>query len=225
MAKRAQTSENAAGWLPPGMRGERGKERAAENGHAKNGDQGAEVDQWLAIPEVASNGPKRTVDNGRREAPRVAEPTDNGELPGSTDNGELARSTDAPAPRPLRARRDRGRTPRERWIASRLRRAKEKLRAQEAVIEELTARVADLEAVVESSAKRPVSNGRVPLDLNTATFEQLREVGLSLTQTARLIAYREARDGFESVEELAEVPGFSGDALGDLRSHFQLSER
>jgi DNA uptake protein ComE-like DNA-binding protein len=232
MAKRTQTAENPATWLPPELRGERGKEGPAENGDATNGDQGAELDQWLAIPEAASNGRKRTAEIRRREAPSNVQPADHGELAGSSDGS---------APRPLRARRDRGRTPRERWIASRLRRAKEKLRAREAVIEELTARVADLEAAVERSAKQPTpkpapangaidekvkpANGRGPLDLNTATFEQLRVAGFSLTQSARLIAYRDARDGFDSVEELAEVPGFSPDVLGDLRSQFQLSGR
>jgi hypothetical protein len=154
MAKRTRTSENPAAWLPPELRDERGKERPAENGHAANGDQGAE--QWVAVPEAASNGRKRTDEIRRRETPSDVQPTENGELAGSTD-WELVGSADAPAPRPLRARRDRGRTPRERWIASRLRRAKEKLRAQEAVIEELTARVADLETAIEGRDKQQPS--------------------------------------------------------------------
>jgi hypothetical protein len=49
-------------------------------------------------------------------------------------------------PTERRVKRSRGRNPRERWLATRLRRAKQKLRAQEELIEELRARVAELEA-------------------------------------------------------------------------------
>jgi DNA uptake protein ComE-like DNA-binding protein len=46
-----------------------------------------------------------------------------------------------------------------------------------------------------------------PVDINKATFEQLREVGMSVTQATRVIAYRERGDGFESVDDLETVPG------------------
>jgi competence ComEA-like helix-hairpin-helix protein len=47
------------------------------------------------------------------------------------------------------------------------------------------------------------------LDLNRATFEELRELGMSLTQATRVIAYREREGGFSSPDELARVPGIS----------------
>ena len=38
------------------------------------------------------------------------------------------------------------------------------------------------------------------LSLSTASFEELRAVGLSVTQTQRVIEYREANDGFNSLD-------------------------
>ena len=46
-----------------------------------------------------------------------------------------------------------------------------------------------------------------PLDVNKATFEQFRELGMSVTQATRVIAYRERQDGFDSVDDLDAVPG------------------
>lgn len=57
-----------------------------------------------------------------------------------------------------------------------------------------------------------------PLDLNGATFHQLRELGLSRTQTARLIALRKVRRGFDPQEEIAELPGLHPEQAKALRS-------
>jgi DNA uptake protein ComE-like DNA-binding protein len=141
-------------------------------------------------------------------------------------------------------------------LASQLRRAKEKLQAQDEMIEELKARVESLEGELESTNRtlnaklaegataertKPAEHTRMPkpkptpkptampkaprkprkgagLDLNSATFEQLRELGLSVTQSARLIAYRDTRGRFESLDDVAAVPGFSRDTLRELSS-------
>jgi competence protein ComEA len=58
--------------------------------------------------------------------------------------------------------------------------------------------------------------------LNSATFEELRELGFSVTQATRVITYRERRGGFKSVEELAEVPGMPDDLLGDVSQRLTL---
>lgn len=63
-------------------------------------------------------------------------------------------------------------------------------------------------------------NGMV--DLNHATFEELRSLGLSVTQSARVIAYREVRDGYESLEELDEIPGLSKETRAELRKQVTL---
>lgn len=47
-----------------------------------------------------------------------------------------------------------------------------------------------------------------PLDLNTATAEELAELpGIGPELAKRILAYREACGGFSTVEELMEVPG------------------
>ena len=47
------------------------------------------------------------------------------------------------------------------------------------------------------------------VSLNSATFEEaLREVGLSVTQTGRVLAYREHSGGFTSISDLDGIPAF-----------------
>ena len=46
------------------------------------------------------------------------------------------------------------------------------------------------------------------VNLNEATFEQLRAMDMSVTQATRVIAYRERQDGFDSIDDLDSVPGF-----------------
>jgi DNA uptake protein ComE-like DNA-binding protein len=53
--------------------------------------------------------------------------------------------------------------------------------------------------------------------LNQASFERLRELGLSITQANRLVRLRDARGGFSSMDELDELPGFPKDQLDDLK--------
>jgi competence protein ComEA len=60
--------------------------------------------------------------------------------------------------------------------------------------------------------------GSGPVNLNTITFEQLREQNLSVTQATRLLAHRERLGGFQSVDDLDQVAGFPQDVLTDLKS-------
>ena len=58
----------------------------------------------------------------------------------------------------------------------------------------------------------------VPLNLNTATLEQLDELdGIGPATAQHIIDYREAHDGFGSVEELDQVPGIGETRLAALR--------
>ena len=58
----------------------------------------------------------------------------------------------------------------------------------------------------------------VPLDLNTATVEQLDELdGIGPATAGQIVAYREAHGGFGSVEELDQVPGIGETRLAALR--------
>jgi competence protein ComEA len=57
-----------------------------------------------------------------------------------------------------------------------------------------------------------------PLNLNTATPEQLDELdGIGPTTAEHIIEYRDAHDGFSSVEELDQVPGIGEKRLASLR--------
>ena len=53
--------------------------------------------------------------------------------------------------------------------------------------------------------------------LNSATFEQLRGMGMSVTQATRVIAYRERQNGFDAIDDLDAVPGFPAEALARLK--------
>jgi hypothetical protein len=55
------------------------------------------------------------------------------------------------------------------------------------------------------------------LDLNALGFDELRELRLSITQTKRLLAQREQRGGFRSLDELDDVPGFPRYLIADLK--------
>ena len=55
------------------------------------------------------------------------------------------------------------------------------------------------------------------LDVNEATFEQFRELGMSVTQATRVIAYRERQDGFAAVEDLEAVPGLPKKLMDEIR--------
>jgi competence protein ComEA len=58
----------------------------------------------------------------------------------------------------------------------------------------------------------------VPLNLNTATPEQLDELdGIGPTTAQHIIEYREAHNGFGSVDELDQVPGIGETRLAALR--------
>jgi hypothetical protein len=68
---------------------------------------------------------------------------------------------------------------------------------------------------VQEPTPQAAAGGAV--SLNAATFEQLREHGLSVTQATRVLAYRERLGGYNSVDDLDDVPGFPGDFLEDFK--------
>jgi hypothetical protein len=53
---------------------------------------------------------------------------------------------------------------------------------------------------------RAARDGR--LNLNQATFADLRALNLSGTQSRRLLAYRQRIGGYESIDQLDDIPGF-----------------
>lgn len=71
----------------------------------------------------------------------------------------------------------------------------------------------------QAGAASPLGGqGGGQINLNTVTFEQLREQNLSVTQATRLLAHRERLGGFKSVDDLDEVAGFPQDLLVDLKA-------
>jgi DNA uptake protein ComE-like DNA-binding protein len=69
---------------------------------------------------------------------------------------------------------------------------------------------------------KPAGTKNGELDVNGATFEELRNLGLSVTQSARMIAYRDVRGGFQSLDELDDIPGLSAETRRDLKGRLQL---
>jgi DNA uptake protein ComE-like DNA-binding protein len=68
----------------------------------------------------------------------------------------------------------------------------------------------------------PGPSSAEPINLNTANYEQLRSLKLSVTQTGRILSYRERSGGFSSLDELESIPGFSKAFLDDLRGRLRL---
>ena len=62
-----------------------------------------------------------------------------------------------------------------------------------------------------------------PINLNTATAEQLDALdGLGPETVRKILEYRDAHDGFGSVDELAQIPGIGEKRLATLRSQVTL---
>ena len=55
------------------------------------------------------------------------------------------------------------------------------------------------------------------INLNQATFEELRELGFSVTQATRVLTYRDRIDGFKSLDDLGEVPGVPREFLRQVQ--------
>jgi competence protein ComEA len=77
-------------------------------------------------------------------------------------------------------------------------------------------------AAAAGVATAPAQPG-VPLNLNTATPEQLDELdGIGPATAKQIVAYREAHDGFGSVDELDQVPGIGETRLASLREQVRV---
>ena len=77
----------------------------------------------------------------------------------------------------------------------------------------------------EPAADAPIPGSEVssgPVRINDASYEQLRQLGLSVTQTGRVLAYRERVGGFSSLDDLDQIPGFPGGFLAELKTKLEL---
>ncbi len=55
------------------------------------------------------------------------------------------------------------------------------------------------------------------IDLNRASFEQLRDLGFSVIQATRVLTYRERESGFSSLDDLDGIPGMPGSFLREVK--------
>ena len=63
-----------------------------------------------------------------------------------------------------------------------------------------------------------------PLDLNTATAEELERLpGIGPELAERVLAHRAQHGAFESIEELMEVPGIGQGKLAALEGYLQIN--
>jgi len=88
-------------------------------------------------------------------------------------------------------------------------------------IEALSARVDALEgaAAPDAGEERPTRTPR-SRSINEISFEELRELGLTVNLASRLISQREVRGGFSSLDELDELWGFPRQEIAELKRAF-----
>jgi competence ComEA-like helix-hairpin-helix protein len=98
--------------------------------------------------------------------------------------------------------------------------------AQPKAAEKQPARQAKAAAKDEPAKKAPEADEEVeltgPVDLNEATFEQLRALRFSAAQANRVIAYRERLGGYKAIDDLETVPGIQRELVEKLRDRLQV---
>jgi DNA uptake protein ComE-like DNA-binding protein len=78
-------------------------------------------------------------------------------------------------------------------------------------------------AATENGAETPSAPAdEERVSVSSASMEELRGLGLSVTQAKRLIDYRDRSKGFRSLEELDYLPGFSTGLLEGLKGRLTL---
>jgi competence protein ComEA len=84
-------------------------------------------------------------------------------------------------------------------------------------------RVAGGQAATAAAGAAPGATPSAPLNLNTATAEQLDTLdGVGPATAQKILDYRKAHNGFGSVDELDQVPGIGPKRLAALREHLRV---
>lgn len=76
--------------------------------------------------------------------------------------------------------------------------------------------------VIEIGPNAPAVAIADQVDLNRAGFAELRALGMTRTQAARVIRAREAAGGFDSLDALDRIPGFRHELREKLRARLML---
>ncbi len=199
----------------------------ADDRESQGGSSRAETRQWLVETGTGVNG-------GKWPAPAPAPSEASFELP---DTAAAEPEPPAKAPRksskaPAKADAAAGELRAEnRELAKRIRELQAELSGQSKRLEKLESDLAVAKKKASGAkrktkakrSRRRAAGGMDPIDVNEATFEDLRSLGLSVTQCARVIAYRDTRGGYESLDELEDVPGLPRKTVSNLRSELTLS--
>ena len=212
----AQVKADAADWIRRQTDNlERRAERAAKSEltKAKRAAERrlAERERELAAELDQAARALRTAENQVREAESRAEAAER--RLGETSDEELRRAADRRAAR-LRAIEDRIGVVVEKAAGAEAHAATADLELPAVKMERETD---EQNAVAAGPTSPEVSPGQARLDVNKATFDQLRELGMTVTQATRVIAYRERENGFESPDDLATVPGLSKKFVAGIR--------
>ena len=163
-----------------------------------------EPDEW-SDPKAAEQSDKAERKQGRERAHRRPEPTrTGGKLADLEQRLERLEAAGGEAPDGIPELR-------QAQESAQLRRARE---ADQELIAVLSERF-------RAPAAPGPANGE-QLDLNRASFEELRALGISKTQATRVISAREAAGAYASLDELNGLSGFSPEQLEAFKSSVRL---
>jgi DNA uptake protein ComE-like DNA-binding protein len=230
---RKPTNPGRERWVPPSVaKGTRRTRADADSQRAGKDD--PDTDEWLVPGAEQPSKPRRTSRPKRtpstRAKTRARQPKPDQSKPDADiaalrkSLAEAERRAEQAEQRADEATR-RGRELSDRLEAELSQRLERELAATERKAKRRVASGPKASAA-KSKASRPkantsASNGQ-RLDINSVRFEDLRGLGLTVAQSARLIATRDVRNGFDSLKELDELPDLPSDVVLTLKRSLQV---
>jgi DNA uptake protein ComE-like DNA-binding protein len=140
--------------------------------------------------------------------------------------GEPGAAAPEPDPSTERLLEDSAFTPYADQVEAQLREVEERVERAGKVVREISAGTAKASPAARDTVPDdpgPESQGSSLVGgLNRISFEQLRDLGLSVTQAAGLLARRDTRGGFASLDDLDDLAGFSRELIERLKRRLSL---